>query len=102
MGEITKNIENLNVDLKEIDRETALKAYKECVKFDREFAIEIRMSAQVLQGPMLQRQVNLKTVMQSDKLLKEFGFDRRQLNAEVKRQELAECEEIVAFKKELA
>lgn len=40
--------------------------------------------------------------MHSDKLLKEYGFDRRQLNMEVRRQELAECEEMVAFRKEIA
>jgi hypothetical protein len=88
MGEITKNIENINVDVKEIDRETCLKAFKFCTRHDRDFGMEVRMSAQVLQGPMLQRQVNLKTVMHSDKLLKDYGFDRRQLNMEVKRLEL--------------
>lgn len=101
MTEITRSIENLNVEQIEIPKEKAIEAYKLTIKFDRDFAIELRQSAQVLQGPLLQRHVNLQTVKHSDSILKQFGFDRRQLNLEIKRQNLDEEQEIVAFKEQL-
>jgi predicted nucleic acid-binding protein len=99
MQQVTKSIENLNVEPVEIPKDKAIEAYKIVLKHDREFAMEIRTSAQVLQGPLLQRHVNLKTVSHSDSLLKQFGFCRRQLNLEIIRQKLEEDEEIIAFKK---
>ena len=93
IGEIVKNVENMNVDVKEIDRETCLKAYKFCTRYEKDFGIKVNY------GPKFHENMNLKTVMHSDKLLKEYGFDRRQLNMEVRRQELAECEEMLAFRK---
>jgi hypothetical protein len=62
MQQVTKSIENLNVEPVEIPKDKAIEAYKIVLKHDREFAMEIRTSAQVLQGPLLQRHVNLKTV----------------------------------------
>ena len=45
MTEITRSIENLNVEQIEIPKEKAIEAYKLTIKFDRDFAIELRQSA---------------------------------------------------------